>query len=316
MKTITVTFESAKIPLELGKESTDVTNEFGYRKEGKRTNFASIKDNPIRITYKQISNVLHVLCGCRPVPSYRKSFLKSVPVIDEIAKTAYIKFANSTTYTTKDGETKYCIEFTEGKKLPWDSHAKIKTYNKDKTICVNGYITWSLLYKRYGIYRKESYDELLRLFAKTYGDTIENIKKKYSLLDFLIELSKDIYDKAELVDYFNSFKCTAMVNILNSKGDEKVIRTSNFSVFNTNQADNLAALCINTNPTYKICLSGEVCLFIDDQDEKQRDVLYEMLNGTHYATFLDGGYVHNLRCDNYEISDYELLNDGFIKIEK
>lgn len=312
MRKIVLEFNSAKIHVvgETKKKIIDKINEFGVQKD--RVNV--VRDNdPIHITYKQISNVLHVLCGYRPVPTYRKTLMKRVSVLDDIAKNSYICIDNSVKYSITNNETgvttvKYYSEITQGKKSPYNSHVQTKTFSSDFTNCTSGYLTWSYLYKRYGIYRKNEYNELINLFEKTYGDTFKNIKKKYRFYDFLLELRDDKYDKTELFDFLKKLPCVPLIDVLKGKD-------GNTSALNVNKGNNLAALCINTNPVYEVTIFGKIIVMIDD---KYEEVLDHIINGTGCATFLDDGVVMIKSIDYIEDSDfneYDILNDGFTKIE-
>lgn len=306
MKTIVISFDSAKLPIKLpNKDGKDKINEFGITKD--RTNFIE-KTSPIDISYKQISNVIHVLCGCRPAPTCRQSFLKRISGIDDIAKTAFYKIDNAVTSIKKDGSEEYIAEFTEGKKSPWNSHSKSVSTITSKNVVFKGRLTWSSLYKRYGIFKKDSYKKMLSIFERIYWDSIENVKNKYSLVDFLIELRKDNYDKSELISFLDEIKCTPIKEFI--KGNDKALLGS----LHTNVGQNLNALCNNTAETFKICLNGKIVFFINEDDVFQENVLKLILEGTRHATFFDGGLISVESIFSDEMHDEDYVSDGYIKV--
>ncbi len=309
MYTVVLSFNSAKLPVEEVGKSKDRINEFGLPKDRE---LVIDKNNPINISFKNISNVIHVLCGCRPAPTYRKSFLKRIPQIDDIAKTAMYKITNNISYTTKDGKVKYITEFTQGKKSPYNSHASnmFKTISKDG-ILVKGRLTWSGLYKRYGIYKKDVYDKFISIFENIYGKSIKEIQKEFTFIDFLIELRKDIYDKKELFSFLKDIKCTPIAKFVSGCNDENVVES-----LHNNKGKNLNALCINTAITKKIAINGEIVFSIDEKEDFSREVLKAIIDGTRHATFFDGGLVSVKEITSYDIDKDAYLVDGFLNVEQ
>lgn len=314
MKTIILSFKSAKLPLKLKfKETTDKINEMGAIKDRE---ISIDSESPIWISYENISNVIHVLCGCRPAPTYRYSVHKRISQIDDIAKTAYYCIDNNICYYTKNNEKKYIKEITEGKKIPYDSHAS----NMFKTISstgvtVKGFFTWSGLYKRYGIFKSEAYNELIFCFEKLYGENIQNIKKKFTFIDFLMELRNDKYNKEELYSLLQDtnpgkIQCTPIKAFLEGKDN------SDTGGLHSNRGrGNLNALCINTNPTYKVSLDGKIVFFIDENNDFQKKVLDSIMNGTRHSTFFDGGLISVESVSPEEIDEVTLVSEGYAKVE-
>lgn len=302
MKTVVLNFKSAKLPI---KAKPEKINEFGFTKD--REVYIE-RNNPICISYEQISNVIHVLCGCRPAPTYRKSCLNRINGVDNIAKTALYKIDNVITYTKKDGTAAYVTEFSEGKKSPWNSHASNAVHTvSSNNIVVNGFFTWSSLKKKY-IYKKDIYLKLISFFEKIYRDSFKNIKSKYTFIDFLVELRNERYKKNELLDFLTDIKCTPIKEFL--VGNDKASTGS----LNNNTGGNLSALCLNTSVVPKISLNGKIAFFIDEEESFQENVLKELLEGTHFATFLDGGLVRveSVFSDDVDVEDY--IADGYKKV--
>lgn len=308
MKTIILSFKSAKLPLKLKfKETTDRINEMGVIKDRE---ISIDSESPIWISYENISNVIHVLCGCRPAPTYRYSVHKRISQIDNIAKTAYYCIDNNICYYTKNNEKRYIKEFTEGKKISYDSHASNMFRTVSSTgVTVKGFFAWSGLYKRYGIFKSEAYNELISCFEKLYGENIQNIKKKFTFIDFLMELRNDKYNKEELYPLLENIKCTPIKAFL--EGNDNSFTHS----LHNNTGGNLNALCINTNPTHKVSLDGKIVFFIDENDDFQKKVLDSIMNGTRHSTFFDGGLVSVESVSPEEIDEVTLVSEGYAKVE-
>lgn len=308
MKTIILSFKSAKLPLKLKfKETTDKINEMGVIKDRE---ISIDSESPIWISYENISNVIHVLCGCRPAPTYRYSVHKRISQIDDIAKTAYYCIDNNICYYTKNNEKRYIKEFTEGKKISYDSHASNMFRTVSSTgVTVKGFFAWSGLYKRYGIFKSEAYNELISCFEKLYGENIQNIKKKFTFIDFLMELRNDKYNKEELYPLLENIKCTPIKAFL--EGNDNSFTHS----LHNNTGGNLNALCINTNPTHKVSLDGKIVFFIDENDDFQKKVLDSIMNGTRHSTFFDGGLVSVESVSPEEIDEVTLVSEGYAKVE-
>lgn len=307
MITVTLDFNSVKLPVVI-KKTTDKINEFG--KCADREKCINYLD-PIHITHKQISNILHVLCGCRPSPSYRDCLHKRLDFIDDVAKTALVKIDNETTYMTKGGELRYCSEFTDGKKIPYDSHASnaYRTVNKNDESIV-GVLTWNVLYKRYGITKKEKYNRIISAFETTYGKTIEEIKEEFTFFDFLTELRKEKYDKEELINVLTEERCTPIIDVIQNNG--KKLTAGGLT---SNGGQNLATLCINTNPLKKVTINGKLVFNIDETNETQKKVYDAILNGTKSATMFDGGLVTLKESSIDDFYEDDFVSDGYKKVE-
>ncbi len=306
MYTVVLSFESAKLPFRAGT-AKDKINEFGFTKN--RENFIS-ETKPINISFETISNVIHVLCGCRPAPTYRKSYLKRISQIDDIAKSAMYKISNNITCIDNNGNIVYIKEFTEGKNGAWNSQASnmMKTVSSNG-IGVEGFFTWSGLYKRYGIYKKDVYDKIINIFEKIYGKSYEDIHKEYSLIDFLIELRKDNYDKTELISFLTDIKCTPIKDFV--LGKDKALTGS----LHFNSSRNLNALCVNSSPVKKISFDGEIVFSIDEKNEFSKNLLKTIIEGTRHATLFDGGLVCVKEITSYDIDNEAYMADGFLNVE-
>ena len=298
-------FYSAKIPLGIKSGKTDMVFDLNMYLSGrpsdashcKRTKFA---DTVNLIQLSQISNVLHVLLGARPAPSNRESFHHRCDYIDNIAKNTLIKVESPTTYINKDGKEILITELTQGKKNAYNSHASNSVYSYGKDNTYKGYLTWSSLKKKYYYFYPEVYYKILSEFESISGET--NLSSKYTLIEFLEKMKEDD-DKwnrvKELVEYIKSVK---------GLKDCSQLLLQNIHGFNTVSQTNLAALTINTNPIYKLCLNGELIFSIEDEND-----FNNILNGNKMATFLDGGFLEIVDIF-YDLNEEFELENGFKKI--
>lgn len=298
-------FYSAKIPLKFKGGKTDMVfdlnmylsargSDISHRK---RTNFADINNI---IQFSQVSNVLHVLLGVRPAPSYRESFHHRYDYIDNIAKKTLIKIESPTTYLDKNGNIVPITEFSQGKKNAYDSHAAkmYHSYGKNKTY--NGFLTWSSLKKRYYYYFPEVYNKIINTFEKVSGET--DLSSKYTLIEFLEEMSEDSNKWSKIKDLVHEIE-----KIKGIRGCSQLL-LNNIQSFNSVSKTNLSALTVNTNPICKICLNGEMIFCIENEVD-----LKNILNGNKMAKFLDNGFLEIVDLF-YEIDeDFELQN-GFKRI--
>lgn len=284
-------FYSAKVPIELGKNTSDVVFDLkqylsGYHGYSKRSNFANFTN---LIEFSQISNVLHVLLGARPAPSKRESFHHRCEYIDSIAKNALIKIHTPMIYLDKNGKEHPILEMTQGKKSIYNSHSSQAVYCASDKNIYQGFLTWSSLKKKFYYYFPEKYNKIINTFEEVSG--LKNISSKYTLVGFLEEMMKD-ENKWECIKTLSKeVKCGAL--LLNNIGS-----------FTASNATNLATLTINTNPVYKVSLDGEIIFELNDTDAKV------LLNGNKMATFLDSGFLEIVEMF-YEIDIQDEVENGF-----
>lgn len=280
-------------------------------KNGKSVSKNNDVNNPIHVNH--ISNMLHVLLGCRPV-SYDSKYRSRNPYIDNIAKNGLIKYDNvyCVNYTNKDGLSKkmFLSSFVQGKKPFIDSHRQTKTYTSNGE-SYSSAITWSLFHKAIlGSNNKEKYKQIYDLllnFGVSIG--IDNIQRKMTLIDTLLMVKNNDEYKHKICEVNVSW-VNDIINGLNKQGTFNYINIKN----------NLAGLG-NINDVIKIInINATVILYLNDEDANN------ILNGKRIATLLDGGVVsinnkakcinelRNVSNENIEYDIEEYLMDGFIKI--
>ena len=81
------------------------------------------------ITIYQISNLIHVLFGERPVPTFRDVFYKPVDYYFNKAGESFIKIDNYKKYNKNKDIHEYTNEIVQTKKALWNSYSKIVDIN-------------------------------------------------------------------------------------------------------------------------------------------------------------------------------------------
>jgi hypothetical protein len=277
-------FLSAKIPLEIGEN--------------------------VKISFEHISNVLHVLLGVRPAPSKRTSPHKRSEYIDNLANNAWLRINNKFSYISQSGNECYYQEFTQGKKMPWNSNASnmfVTNEWGDNLPKIQGRLTWNSLKKRYYYVMEEQYNDIISTFEKISNMNIKEIKQKYSLYQFLYEYSKNEDNAKELEELGKRIKFTNLINFKDSA-----------YFVNAGSPTNFAKLTINTNPTQKVTINGE--LIFNIKDKEIIDIL--KYHSTQHAKFLDGGLLKIeeieewLNIDGEYLEESELEEYGFKQYKK
>lgn len=121
----------------------------------------------VSISVNQISNVLHVLLGERPRPSYRetKVNIPIIPEIFEMANQSFIKI--DTPLTLQIGKTKYNKKMFYPREII-HTNKNVKNSYKDKE---KSYITWEILKVFLG---DDLYSETLNCFRSVLDYNFEN----------------------------------------------------------------------------------------------------------------------------------------------
>ena len=256
------------------------------------------------IGFEQVSNMLHVLCGCRPVPTFKETIRKRLDIIDNITKNVWCKINNLYYYTNKEGIKYPICDFTQGKKIPHNSNRKdLMTSSLYGGTFKGAYITWDSFKKHYYYFDNEKYNQVINKLIEWYGKP--TIKEDYSLADLLITLATDRGLRSEMLNFFKDKGMKVIEDIINCKD-----KTSPFNQSGENRNDNynLARMPINTAPTYKLYLNGEFIVPIEDSN-----IYNVIMNGVRYCTFLEGGCVRiKNTIDNID-EDY-LEDEGFNQI--
>lgn len=119
------------------------------------------------ITFYQISNVLHVLFGERPVPSMRECLYKSIPHIDDIAKNSYLKIDS-----TQDSKGRFHTEKIQLNKAVWNS------WNPQS------FMNWERVRQLLG-------EELFKKFENVITEVFGSAAESFNLISEKIKKTKD-----------------------------------------------------------------------------------------------------------------------------
>jgi hypothetical protein len=285
-------FISAKVAF----NETDYTLEFDKKEKKvrhkKRTDFV---DPSKLISFSQISNVLHVLMGARPAPINRETFHKRSEFIDDLAVKTWVRITNKYSYLSKEGKECYYKECTQGKKTAWDSNSSNSYFTNvtgDNLPPIKGFVTWSIFKKKFYFSNKEYYNDAIATFERLSGLSFKDIKTKYTLYEFINYLLSEPKNEEELNKLGKRIKY------------ENITKLETIS--NAGNKNNLAILSINTNPTDKITLNGEIIYEINDAD-----VIKHLRCGNKLATFLDGG-----KLEIVEIEEYLNIDDEYVLVDE
>lgn len=290
MRLIKITFDSAKLIIDPKKDSDKII-ELSYNKKGfcnisrDRYDDEYVDFNTI-IKWECVSNMLHVLIGDRPVSSNRKTLYNRVNEIDDIVKNGYYKINNVFTYTDKNGTVRPQTEFTQGKKIQHNSHAK-DLYTKCDGKYVKGNITWSILKRKFLTTDPDKYETIVNNLKKWCND--DNIVDNHTIVEALIMLRDSKY-KDEAIEFFKEIKITPFVNVIENNIDK-----IDFSSLNSFKCK-LATRIVNQYPNFKISINGEFIFNVDD------DMYLKLIKGQHLATFLDGG-VAELQMESFDFDE-------------
>lgn len=247
-----------------------------------RDDFVDIRDSKYAdkpFGFEQVSNLLHVLFGQRPVPSKQSSLRKRDERIDEIAKKAWFRIEN-TYYTVNDKNDKvsYITGFNRGRKLKQNSNRKdLSTLGGDGFVYNGSLITWSTLSQRYYYNDREKYDRIMNKFRTLYGSS--SFSRDYALVDlirYLVDV-KGCYK--ELFDFFTLEEIKPLINVMDK---DKNCEGFNKASERNNNWD-LAKRTNNVQPLLKINLDGSLLVDIPD------GWVGYLLGETRFATFLESG---------------------------
>ncbi len=262
------------------------------------------------IGFEQVSNMLHVLCGCRPVPTYKETFRKRQTFIDEITKNVWCKVTNSLYFTDKNDIKRPIYEIVQGRKfVPNANRNDIGTYSLLLDKRFDGdYFTWDTFKKRLYYTDECQYNFIINKLKEWYGK--DSFSKDYSLVDLLVYLSVNKGLKDEMLDFFKLNKTYDIFSkIVKYAVDNEKYKVTGFNnAKESNENYNLAKLVVNYSPLYKLCISGEFIIPIKD------DKIYNIImNGVRFCTFLEKGVVSIKDTTDYIDEDY-LESEGFEQI--
>jgi len=227
----------------------------------KSLNRNALKEYVEPITKYQISNMLHVLLGERPVPKNRPVPYSTLNYIDELASNSFIKLCDIKRYNKTQ---KKWVTYNEGindKRALYDSWPK-KPYE----------YTWRTIYLRCN--NKElnpnRFEEVQAEFSKVIGYDVS--KKKFR------KVVKDIrkIDRSRLERLFKFLKKEKMTSIWKHIIDDAPITTY----------DGRVSITINKGMTNFQNYYGEILIPLDEQ------LIHKFKQSSGSATLLDGGYVY------------------------
>lgn len=251
-----------------------------------------------------ISNMLHVLCDERPVPTFKDTLRHRNPIIDSIVKNGFIKIDN--VYSLTDESKQIITEMSKSKK--WIPNANINEGLSTVTsngIVYKGDISWTTLRQRYYYFDNNKYNRIIDKFIEWGRMEYSDICAKYTLVDYLLYLYNELGLKTEMVEFFKMEQMMPFIHILN----QNVKGTNAFNnASDDNKNFNLARRVVNSSPSRKICLNGSFIFPIEDSN-----IADAIINGGRYATYLDGGLakVESI-SDDMDIAFLEL--EGYTKL--
>lgn len=287
---VVVSFKNAKLCINKSKAVKDyVFDSFQAEKWMKRSEHDLAKETILYsfdenlhnklIRFEPISNMLHVLCGERPVPTFRHTFRKRIKELDEIALNCYYKIDNLFCYGDKN---KVITEITQGKKFVPNANASnaLETVT-DSGLVFCGEITWSTFRQKYYYYDNEKYKSIISKLEEWTNDTFDSLYKKYTLIDLLLYLAYDMNLKDEMIEFFQENKIMPFVHIVNKNLTDAASFTNAAKSVNN---FNLARRVVNSAPLYKVNLNGTFIFEINDER-----IVKAIECGNRFATYLDGG---------------------------
>lgn len=272
----------------LNKYSKDVNSDH----KGNRTKRTKFFKEPI--TVNQISNMLHVLFGERPVPSFRSVSYNKVDHYYDMALKSYLSISNpKVEHKLSDKvfiQNGYISEIIQTKKAMNNSWSK------------SGALTWERVFQ---LLKKEVYEHFIKelsaiLKINPLDYTTEQIKEK--LLSYVtVEVinGKPFY-------HINDVRLTNLYKYL---CDNKKSSLYNYLIGNAKDMGDInknkdISITVNTN-IEKVCsLSGQIYVPVTDMD------IEKLKSQKGCATLLDGGLVLIKGIKRSE----DLSPEGFTKV--
>ena len=240
------------------------------------------------IHHEQVSNMLAVLIGERPVSTFHTPIIDGKPIrsriqeLDEIAKNTFVKLNNIYLVESDDKKT-YIGEFSTGRKSgPSNSQ-------------MNPTVTWRK-YRNHFIDKPEKLEICSNIFQKYLKKPFN--QENYGTIDEAVsEIKKgDSFD--EFVKNLKKIGVSGFVN------DEK-------SALRPTKYNRLSFVSQDTYPMLTLSISGEFVMEVDNEIYKR------LKTGKKVATYLDGGVVTLQKWEetgdyfNTIIDEEDLYDEGF-----
>lgn len=230
------------------------------------------------ITAYQISNVIHVLFGERPVPSLRAVAYNKIDYIFEKAKESYLKIDSFMVFNKKKKQKEFVYECVQVKKMAYNSWntTTVVFWERVKKLLDSDEVFNNFIYLL---------KEILNINPEDY--TFDEVKEKLKHVDD----SKKEY----VFTYLKKQRKTSLISYLNDTSDKVSI--------NKNPR---TALVVNRGIEKVFNLSGTIIVPITEED------VIKIKNSKGHATILDGGLVsiRGIKDDN------EINPEGFIKVSE
>ena len=234
------------------------------------------------INPNHISNVLHVLFGERPSASLRRTYIKEIPEIKNIALKGWIKLDD------------YFIINKNGKKIFFSETIKTKKSVSDSWDNNNCLLHWKRIEMFLG---EEMFAQLLTLTKELFNN--QNITHT-KLEDVLKKIHYNYLQDARTTEFLNILKKNDKTPLYNTIKNGKFKNTD----FNKNPK---TFLTTNGGVNEIVRLRGKIIIPLEDEKW-----LEKLKNSPGIATILDGGLV----TINSIINDYEFYEDQLIGFRK
>jgi hypothetical protein len=268
-------------------------NEFGVNSNVPTRNIDY--DTPIGVS--QVSNMLHVMFGLAPKPTYRRSAIERCEQIYEIAKKARIRY-----YDACDENIYEKSEVLSTAKYQVDSHRTPKARIGDKIYL--GVYSWSYLSKWLTSRADEEFSsELFSVLSEVLE--CDDVRKTYMFEDAVLGLRKfyddeiGYYNDERLIDFFDKHGEKKIVNFIGSHYACLLFgRPHNSSMEKSSNTPYKypTPLLIDRGVSQRVAkLSGEILVEIDDE------TLVERLHQVGILpTLLDGGIVTVMSLEKWK----------------
>lgn len=219
------------------------------------------------ITVNQVSNMLHVLFGERPVPTFRTCFYDRVEYLFEKAGESYLKINTAKGIDRYTKEEAYPIEKMQTNKSAWNAWSTQKIF------------TWSRIKAYLG---ETLYNEFLVLLDKEFNYSPDNV----SLGNIIGKLKTS--DNENLVLFFQKLKANKKTGLVTDikEGKLEINRYCEFSKHDK-EVDKFSQVLLHTlkGITNVSVISGEILVPITDED------IEKIKQGSGCARILDGGMI-------------------------
>lgn len=269
--------------------------------------------NPIH--KEQVSNMLHVLLGERPVSTFHTPIFNGTPIrkriraIDEIAENGYYKIDNDYIYEDSGKKMAYC-EFVIGKK---------NATSNDKNATAITFIKLKDYFKVKGCIEK--YDLFLNILSK-YTNKPVNEKNYATITEAYLDLYPN--ENAPTLEVaYNKYgkdkttKLCSFINDLATNGGFNMDLVNGTFRRPTGKDKLFIMKSTNNHIRHVVDLYGSFIFNVDEETAKR------ILNGKRGASFLDGGLAKitkwndTLGFDSYiidDLSEYDIEKMGYKKI--